>query len=208
VSTSRPRRVLALTALVVATAVAVLSAREASLGRAAVAAADAAAARSDWREAIAQARAAAEALAPGSPWPQQGLRRLDAIGQDAQARGDAAIALLAYGAMRTAALETRAPGSWSDGWRRTAEEGLERVAAASTEAPRPRPAAMLDALQRDEAPSTWRLAALSASSLTVLVALAVLAWLDASQRPERMARGLVALAAAGFVVYAAVLWMG
>ena len=124
-----------------ALALGVLTAREFAVGRDAVAAADAAAAaKSDWREAIAQARIAAEALAPASPWPERGLRRLEAIGHDAEARGDDPTALLAYGAMRTAALETRAPGGRvrSDRWRHAAEEGLGRVAASSKDTPRSR----------------------------------------------------------------------
>ena len=106
-------RLAALAALVVVAAVAVLTAREIATGQSEVAAADAAAARSDWGEAIVHARAAAEALVPGSPWPERGWERLEAVGHDAEARGDDATALLAYGAMRAAALTTRAPGSRS-----------------------------------------------------------------------------------------------
>jgi hypothetical protein len=196
------RRALLLSLLAVLTVLTVLGAREVALGREAVAAADAAAARSDWREAVAQARAAAEAVAPGSPWPERGLRRLEAIGHDAEARGDDPIALLAYGAMRTAALETRAPGGWSDRWRQTAEAGLGRVATASKAVPRPRPATMLDALRRDDAPSSWRLLALSLSAAATLSALAALVWVDTASRLGRAAQGV---AAAGFLLYAAAL---
>jgi hypothetical protein len=199
------RRAVALGALVTATALTVLTFRELAIGREAVAAADAAAARSDWREAISQARTAAEALAPTSPWPERGLRRLEAVGHDAEARGDDAIALLAYGAMRTAALETRAPGTWSDRWRQTAEEGLERVATASKDVPRPRPGTVLAALRAEDAPSPWRLAALSLSAAATLGALAALALIGSPWRLERAARGV---AVAGFVTYTVVLWMG
>jgi hypothetical protein len=191
-----------LAVLTVTTVVTVLTFREVSAGRDAVAAADAAAARSDWREAVAQARAAAEARAPGSPWPERGLRRLEAIGHDAEARGDDPIALLAYGAMRTAALETRALGGGSERWRQTAETGLGRVATASKEVPRPRPAAMLDALRRDDAPSPWRLLALSLAAVATLSALAALVWVDAASRLGRTAQGV---AAAGFLLYAVAL---
>jgi hypothetical protein len=196
------RRALLLALLAVLAVLAVLGAREVAVGREAVAAADAAAARSDWREAIARARTAAEALAPGSPWPERGLRRLEAIGHDAEARGDDPTALLAYGAMRTATLETRAPGGWSDRWRQKAEAGLVRVATASKEVPRSRPAAMLDALRRDDAPSSWRLLALSMSAAATLSALAALVWLDGASRLGRAAQGI---AAAGFLLYAAAL---
>jgi hypothetical protein len=190
--------------LALATALGVLTVREVTLGREAVAAADAATAHSDWREAIAQARTAAEALAPGSPWPERGLRRLEAIGHDAEARGDDPMALLAYGAMRTAALETRAPGTWSDRWRQTAEQGLARVATASKDVPRPRPAAMLAALRSEEPPPPWKLTLLGVSAFATLAALVALALIDGPSRAERTAQGI---AATGFLVYATVLWM-
>ena len=198
------RHAIALVILSAATAVAVLTVREESAGRAAVASADAAAARSDWREAIAQARAAAEALAPGSPWPERGLRRLEAVGHDAEARGDDPIALLAYGAMRTAAIETRAPGTWSDRWRQSAEEGLVRVAAASREAPHPRAGKVLEAQRAEPVPPPWRLALLSIAVCSTFGALAALAWVEGASPMGRAAQGV---AAAGFLVYAAVLWM-
>jgi hypothetical protein len=191
--------------LVATTALAVLTFREGAIGRDAVAAADAAAARSDWRESIAQARTAAEALAPASPWPERGLRRLEAIGHDAEARGDDPVALLAYGAMRTAALETRAPGTWSDRWRLTAEEGLVRVATASKEVPRPRPSLIREALLADPTPSAWRLAAMSLAGLATLGALAALALIDG---PGRAVRAAQSVAAVGFLVYAAAVWGG
>jgi hypothetical protein len=199
------QRSIALFALVATTALAVLTLHEGAVGRDAVAAADAAAARSDWRESIAQARTAAEALAPGSPWPERGLRRLEAIGHDAEARGEDPVALLAYGAIRTAALETRAPGTWSDRWRRTAEEGLVRVATASKEVPRPRPALIREALLADPSPSPWRLAAMSLAGLATLGALAALALIDG---PSQTIRAAQSIAAVGFLVYAAALWGG
>ncbi len=201
----RWQKSIALFALVATTALAVLTLREGAIGRDAVAAADAAAARSDWRESIAQARTAAEALAPGNPWPERGLRRLEAIGHDAEARGDDPVALLAYGAIRTAALETRAPGTWSDRWRRTADEGLVRVATASKEVPHPRPALIREALFTDPSPSPWRLAAMSLAGLAILGALAALAFIDGPGQAVRAAQGI---AVAGFLVYAAALWGG
>jgi hypothetical protein len=187
------------------TALGVLTVREWSAGAEASRRADALAAVSDWRGAIAQARTAAEALAYGSPWPERGLRRLDAIGHDAEARGDDPTALLAYGAMRTAALETSALGASRERWRRAAEDGVVRVASASKQPPHPRPAAVLEALREDDAPSPWRLALLSVSAFATLGALAALAWLDGPPGVERVAQGV---AATGFLVYAAVLWTG
>jgi hypothetical protein len=195
-------RAAALAALVVVAATAVLTGRELAVGQAEVTAADAAAARSDWGEAVVHARAAAEALVPGSPWPARGWGRLEAIGHDAEARGDDATAMLAYGAMRSAALATRAPGSGSDRWRTKAEDALARVASYRREARAPSaPAAsMLDALRETEPPPTGTLALLALSGVAMLGGLARLAWAGG----ERAAQ---VLAAIGFVAYAVVLLM-
>jgi hypothetical protein len=117
-----------LAVVVVLAVVGVAAAREVSTGATALAAADADAARGDWPEAIGHARAAAEAVAPASPWPERGFRRLEAIGRDATARGDESTARLAYAAMRTAALQGRSP--WSDhaDWEDRAQQGLSRLA--------------------------------------------------------------------------------
>lgn len=204
-------KLAALAAVAAALVIGVLAAREFAVGRDAVAAADAAAAKSDWREAIAQARIAAESLTPASPWPERGLRQLQAMGHDAEARGDDATALLAYGAMRAAALETRAPGaasSRSDRWRHAAEEGLGRVAASSKDTPRSRLAATMESLRVEGTPSTLKLAALAASAFATLAALATLAWLACTGGSLRATRAAQGVAAAGLLAYAAVVWMG
>jgi hypothetical protein len=167
----------ALLALLVTTSVlAVAAARERSIAEREAAAADAAAARSDWLDAVGHARAAAEAMVPGSPWPDEGFRRLDATGHDAEARGDLETALLAYGAMRTASLATRSILPRNDAWRARAEGGLARVAAVHPEVTGPRitPQSMLDALEEAGAPAQATLAAWSACAFA---ALAGLAWL-------------------------------
>jgi hypothetical protein len=195
-------RAAALAALVVVAAAAVLTVREVAVGQTEVTAADAAAARSDWAEAIVHARAAAEALVPGSPWPARGWSRLDAIGHDAEARGDDATAMLAYGAMRTAALATRAPGSGSDRWRTRAEDSLARVASYRKDvgAPQAPAGSMLDALRDNEPPPTPTLALLALAGVAMLAGLGRLAWAGG----ERSAQ---LLAAVGFVAYAVVLLM-
>jgi hypothetical protein len=199
-------RPIGIAALSVASVLGIAAARELSIGRDAVAAADAAASRSDWPEAIGRARAAAEALVPGSPWPERGLRKLSAIGHDAEARGDDPTALLAYGAMRTAALETRGVGSESPRWRLAAEEGLSRVAASSkdTSVPRTSIDSMLAALRNDSAPATGWIAALAVSAAAMIAGLARLAVAGMDGRGARMAQGVVA---AGFVGYVVVMMM-
>ncbi len=197
-------RAVAAVLLVVVTIVVVATAREASISHEEAVAADAASARSDWPGAIAHARASAEAIVPGSSWPERSLRRLASIGHDAEARGDDSTALLAYGAIRTAEIATRIPGARSARWRRDADEGLARVAAAHTDAVQARQVAdsMRDALHHDDVPTDFSLAVLAVSTLAMLVALGRLAWLGSEGSGGRVAR---AVAAAGFVAYAAVL---
>lgn len=191
-------------AMVVVAVVAIVTVRQVATGRAEVAMADEAAGKSDWAEAIAHARAAAEALAPGSPWPERGWLRLEAIGHDAEARGDDETALLAYGAMRAAALAIKGPGS---GWQRRrdqADEGLARVAASLRDPTGPKVTAesMLDALRTDDTPPTWGLLTLAAAAIAMIGGLGRLAWLGPEAARARVAQ---AVAAAGFVAYAVVL---
>ena len=196
-------RAAALAAVVTVGVVGVVTAREVATSQAEVVAADAASRKSDWAEAIVHARAAAEAVAPGNPWPERGRQRLEAIGHDAEARGDDATALLAYGAMRAAALASRGPGSGADRWRQKAEEGLARVASARRDvaAPQADAGVMLDALHDTEPPATWTLVLLAASGLAMLGGLARLGWLGDDARTARAAQ---VLAGAGAVAYAVV----
>lgn len=196
-------RLAALSALVFAAIVAVVTVRQVAIGRAEVSLCDAAMQKSDWPEAIGHARAAAEAFVPGSPWPEQGWLRLEAIGHDAEARGDDETALVAYGAMRAASLATRGAGS---GWarRRTqAEEALARVAASSRDptGPHVTPDSMLEALRDRSPPPPWLLVALAASAIATLAALGRLAWLGDAAAKARVTQGVAAL---GFVAYALV----
>jgi hypothetical protein len=166
----------ALAALVVVAVVAVVAMRQRSIGETELAAAGEAAGRSDWPEAIARARAAAEALVPGSPWPERARALLESIGRNAEARGDDENALLAYGALRTAAIATRAPLgplSSADRWRTRADSGLARIAvsrrAAGTTAPSTE--AMQNDLRDIQPPGAWTLAVLAAASLAIASAI-------------------------------------
>jgi hypothetical protein len=119
---------LAVTALLAAT-IGIGVAREIALGASAVASADDAIARLDWPEAIDRARAAAEATAPFSSWPERGANQLQAIAGAAEARGDIATALVAYGALRGAALASPMVSGPRKEWQALAAEGVARVAA-------------------------------------------------------------------------------
>jgi hypothetical protein len=118
-------------ATTLAAVIAVAGAREASIGPAEMTAADAAAARADWPSAVAHARAAAEAVLPGAPWTDRALRKLQSIGADAEIRDDRDTAMLAYGAMRTAAV-TGLPWPRRDAWRDMADASLARLAGSRT----------------------------------------------------------------------------
>jgi hypothetical protein len=186
------KRAALVTLAVVVALTAIAVAREMAIGRAEMEAADRAAARAEaeaahaeteakraaaaahWAEAILHARAAAEAVAPGSPWPERARLRLAALGHDAEARGEGPTALLAYGALRAASIATRGPGSASALWQARAEEGLARVAASPRDpsAPHTTPQAMRDALRADDPPSSAALALLGAGFLCALIGLA------------------------------------
>lgn len=198
-------RATALVLFVVALVVGIAGGRRFATGGAEVRLADAAAQRSDWPLSIAHARAAAEALAPGSPWPERGWSRLEALGHDAEARGDDPTAFLAYGAMRAAALATRGPlsGAGLDARRARAEEGLARVAASEREpaSRRAASASMLDALREEEPPAVWWLCALAASALAMTAGLGRLAWLGPEAASARVTK---AVAVGGLLAYAAV----
>lgn len=197
------RRLLSVLALVVVAVVAIVTVREMAIGHSEVSLCDAAVQKSDWPEAIGHARAAAEALVPGSPWPQQGWMRLEAIGHDAEARGDDETALLAYGAMRTAAMATRAPGS---GWAKRkaqAEEALARVASAGRDPTEPHVTtdSMLEVFRDHSPPAPWLLVALAASAIASLGALGRLAWLGDGGANARVTQGVAAIS---FIAYALV----
>ena len=181
-----------------------LTARETSIGRREVAAADEAADRSDWPEAVGHARAAAEALVPGSPWPERGWHRLEAIGHDAEARGDdaTAIARLRRHARRGARRPAPpAPGATGGEPSRTTASRAWRRHGATSPGPGVGADAMLDALRENEPPATWRLALLAAAGLAMLGGLARLAWVGGAEAAR--SRAAQALAAAGAIAYAA-----
>jgi len=191
-------------ALVLATVTATLALREVALGKAEMGAAEEAVARSAWTDAIWHARAAAETFVPGSPWPDRAMRRLDGIGRDATIRGDRGVALLAYGAVRTAALATRAPGASNTYWRSIAEEALARLAGSSADAPRSGEwaSAMRADLVDPTMPSAWTLTALSVSVLAILLGLVRLAGTERQSVQGFVSRMIIAT---GFGIYAAVL---
>jgi hypothetical protein len=180
--------------------------REAALSRDEMAAAEGAASQSAWEEAIGHTRAAAEAATPGSAGAEQALQRLAGMGRDAAVRGDRKVALLAYGAMRTVALATRAPGVSNVTWQSVAENGLGQLATSGPGVAPARSAERSSAMHADlgtpSLPATWVLATLSLAALAILAGLSSIAtWV----RPSSGAFIGKLVLVLGFSIYATVL---
>lgn len=197
-------RVLALACAMAVASLAALAWREAALGRDELAAADRDAARGDWPDAIAHARSAARARVPGSPWPGRAARRLEALGHEAEMRGDDDTALMAYGALRAAILSTQAVGWDESPWRAVAEEGVARIASRrASAAGLNHTASVREALRTEQSPFL-RTLGLSAAAFAMLGGLSCLARGAPSRRWRAAARGLLA---GGLLLYALVLLM-
>jgi hypothetical protein len=208
-ASSPPARAAALGCFIALAAASVLAAREVALGRTQLEAADDDAQRGEWAEAIAHLRAAAEARAPGSPWPHRAAARLEELAHAAEARRDDDTALLAYGALRAAALSTRTLGSSRASWRHEAEEGVARIAdrqraASGAHDAHERAASVRETLQREDTPAMWKLAAMTCAALAMVGGLSRLAY-RGGDGGWAGAAGAVALA--GLALYAAVLLM-
>jgi hypothetical protein len=143
-------------------------------GARALAACDEAEARGDLVTAIARARDAAEAAAPGSPYPQGGYARLEAIARAAEARSDERFATAAWAAMREAATATSSPLASTGAWRALADEGVVRVGAAERAAGsaevHAREATLREVVAREDAPSPGLLTLLGVGGAALLAA--------------------------------------
>jgi hypothetical protein len=209
------KRAALVTALaVVAGVLTVATVREIGIGARAVAQADAALEAGNARDAVAPARAAAEAVVPGSPYPSRGYERLEGIAKDAEAHGDTATASAAWAAMRAAASATRGFGVWTGGWQAEADEGLLRVGARPEPAPdgteptRPKaePApteqTLLASLRRNETAPTLSFLLLGLGAVAFFGGLARLAWLAGEALTMRRVRVPGVVAACGLALYA------
>jgi hypothetical protein len=116
----------------------VAGATEWSIGASAMKETDALLARGRTRQAIVAARRAAEAEVPGSPYPQLGYARLEALATAAEAEGKPEDAAFAWRAVREAAGATR-PGCVGRGEVARADEGLRRTGQSSRSASREEP---------------------------------------------------------------------
>jgi len=102
------------------------------------------------RQAAVQARRAAEAAVPGSPYPARAYARLEAIAMAAEVEGKADDAAFAWRAMRSAALATR-PAEAGRGRVLLADVGILRVAASPVGVVASAPASILRAQLEREA---------------------------------------------------------
>jgi hypothetical protein len=98
-------------------------------GEAALAESDAAFQRGDLSNAVLFARRAAIAYAPGAPHTRAALARLRAVAVGSEGVGDAASARLAWGAIRSAAVETRSLTEPYAAEREEADQALARLTA-------------------------------------------------------------------------------
>ncbi len=88
---------------------------------------DEALAAKDPNLALSEAQLAAEATALLSPYPDRGYARIEALAQDAEARGDDEGAEAAWRAMRTAQIATKGPLVDTRARRVHAEQALARI---------------------------------------------------------------------------------
>ena len=181
------------------------TARELSIGSQALADCDAAAKRGDLATATARARDAAEAAVPGSPYPREGYRRLEAIARAAEGRRDERRAVAAWGAMRAAATATSAPFIATDSWRALADAGLIRVGTQAPQAPGEVHAsedALRTALAHEDAPSVGLLTLLGGAAAAFFAGASRLLFAvddAAALKREKLA---LAAATAGALLYA------
>jgi len=183
------------------------TARQIELGRGAVRDADAALARGDLAEAMARARDAAEAAAPGSPYPREGFARLEAIARGAEARADERVAVAAWGAMRAAATAGEAPLTPRGPWTQLADDGLVRagsrplVATAEVHASEAALRAALAGHGEAEIPPAATLTLLGAGALAFFLGIARLAAATRNTSPLVRERAAMAAALLGGLVY-------
>jgi hypothetical protein len=179
--------------------------RELGLGAQALAECDAASKRGDLVTATARARDAAEAAAPGSPYPREGYRRLEAIARAAEGRRDERVAVAAWGAMRSAATATSGVFLATGAWRALADEGIVRAGhglAGESGEVRATEETLRTALAREDAPPPELLALLGLGAAAFFGGFARLALAARDLPTLRKEKLALAAAAAGAVLYA------
>lgn len=168
--------------LAVVVVLSVAIARQYSIGVRSMSASDAAMSRGDVPAAIDEARAAAEARAPFSPYPDRGFERLTALARGAEQSGNWVDCARAWRAVRSAARSTRVMQGDGDERLREANVQLARIGArtrsdVSAATGETLTGAALeehlrDDLAREEHPSALAYAALGAGGILFYVGIA------------------------------------
>lgn len=171
----RRLRTAALLGLLGVLAAAVLTGRAVADGEEQMRASDEAFHRGDVRAAVEHARRAAIAYAPGAPHVERAYARLYACARGAEASREPALARLAWGAVRAAALETRHVVVPHASELRLANESLARLAGAEAADARAATAAALAELERDDAPRPGWVIALGAGFASAAAGFGLLA---------------------------------
>lgn len=101
--------------------------RQYRIGHVAIQRSDSALALGDLRTSCLEARKSAEAALPGSPFPTRGFTRLRDIASDAERKGDARMAILAWSHMDAAARSSASAWQPRDEEMREASDALSRL---------------------------------------------------------------------------------
>jgi hypothetical protein len=191
---------------VVGSVLLVATVRQVAVGARAIRACDDARERGDERGALTFAHRAAEARAPGSPYPEMGYARLRSIARSAESRADLGTAQAAWMAVRAAALATRAIGG-ANGHLPEANEALVHLAThpravrGETEPTVPR-ALLIESLARDPMPATWVLILLALGGGAFLGGAAHLASLPAATTKKARVSLLISMMGLGLYILA------
>ena len=176
-------------------------------GRSELEASEASFDRGDLQATVLHARRAATAYAPGAPHTERALARLRAVAVGAEAASDIAAARLAWGAIRSAALETRHVTVPYAAELAEANERLERLAlrqAGDPEAEGGATRRIRAALAEVPGPSPWASGLLASGFALSLAGLGVIA-VRGVTRAGRLVRGPFSTGAVLFVA-GALLW--
>jgi len=175
-----------------------LTARVVVDGERALASSDEAFDRGDVRAATVHARRAAVLYAPGAPHVEAAYRRLIAIASGAEAAGQSELAIQAWQAVRSAALETRHVWIPREDELRRANQNLKRLQSLAGRSPEERKATAQAAtreLERDDAPRAPWITLLAMGFLLAVAGFSVITWRgvtpDGDLVPGAMRMGVV-----------------
>jgi HAMP domain-containing protein len=204
----RVTRTLLLACVLIVAALGVLAIRTLVTGEEALDEAERAFDRGDLRESVRQARRAASAYLPFAPHVDSAYQRLVVIARGAEAAGRPHVAAFAWNALRSAALETSAPGLFPRPELEQANRSLARLASRlekSRAAPDPKAESdLLTSLERPPRATAPPVGALAAGLLLVVAGLFWGGIFGVTAEGRLVARQ--ALLALGLIVVGAACW--